>query len=80
MMGVQGHAPAALPPGKTRHPLYKRLGEPKDPYRKTRPHRYSIPGPLISSKSLYRLSRPGPHTNISFSASAAEFFRIGQTE
>ena len=30
-MGVAGqhHAPAALPPGKTRYPLYKRLGGPQ---------------------------------------------------
>jgi hypothetical protein len=29
-MGVDGqpHAPAALPPGKTRYPLYRRLGGP----------------------------------------------------
>jgi len=25
--GWQSHAPAALPPGKTRYPLYRRLGE-----------------------------------------------------
>jgi hypothetical protein len=25
-VGGQRHAPAALPPGKTRHPLYRRLG------------------------------------------------------
>jgi len=25
-VGGQRHAPAALPPGKTRYPLYKRLG------------------------------------------------------
>jgi hypothetical protein len=31
-MGVGGqlHAPAALPPGKTRYPLYRRLGRPQD--------------------------------------------------
>jgi len=31
-MGVSGqrHAPAALSPGKTRYPLYRRLGEPQD--------------------------------------------------
>jgi hypothetical protein len=31
-MGVGGqlHAPAALPPEKTRYPLYRRLGEPQD--------------------------------------------------
>ena len=29
-MGGQLHAPAALPPGKTRYPLYRRLGGPQD--------------------------------------------------
>jgi len=29
MMGGQRQAPAALPPGKTRYPLYRRLGEPQ---------------------------------------------------
>ena len=31
-MGVVGqrHPPAALPPGKTRYPLYKRVGGPQD--------------------------------------------------
>ena len=28
-MGGQRHAPAALPPGKIRYPLYRRLGEPQ---------------------------------------------------
>jgi len=28
-VGGQRHAPAALPPGKTRYPLYKRLGRPQ---------------------------------------------------
>ena len=28
-MGSQRHVPAALPPGKTRYPLYRRLGEPQ---------------------------------------------------
>jgi len=27
--GGQRHAPAALPPGKTQYPLYRRLGEPQ---------------------------------------------------
>ena len=27
-VGGQHHAPAALPPGKTRYPLYRRLGGP----------------------------------------------------
>jgi hypothetical protein len=28
-VGGQRHAPAALPPGKTQYPLYKRLGGPQ---------------------------------------------------
>jgi len=47
-MGGQSHAPAALPPGKTRYPLYRRLGVPQGRsgrVRKSRPHRDSIPGP-----------------------------------
>jgi hypothetical protein len=28
-VGGKRHAPAVLPPGKTRHPLYRRLGGPK---------------------------------------------------
>ena len=28
-LGGQRHAPAALPPGKTRYPLYRRLGGPQ---------------------------------------------------
>ena len=28
-VGGQRHAPAALPPGKTRYPLYRRLGRPQ---------------------------------------------------
>ena len=28
-VGGQRHAPAALPPGRARHPLYKRLGGPQ---------------------------------------------------
>jgi len=30
-VGGQRHAPAALPPGKTRYPLYRRLGGPQGP-------------------------------------------------
>jgi hypothetical protein len=28
-VGSQRHAPASLPPGKTRYPLYRRLGGPQ---------------------------------------------------
>ena len=47
-VGGQHHAPAALPPGKTRYLLYRRLGGPQG-----RPAR---------SELLYRLSYPGPWT------------------
>ena len=30
-VGGQSHAPAALPPGKTRYPMYRRLGGPQGP-------------------------------------------------
>ena len=30
-LGGQRHAPAALPPGKTQYPLYRRLGGPQGP-------------------------------------------------
>jgi hypothetical protein len=50
LVGVGGrrHAPAALPPGKPRYPLYRRQGGPRaglDGCGKSRPHRISIPGP-----------------------------------
>ena len=46
-VGGQPHAPAALPPGKTRYPVYRRLGGPQGRFglvRKISPHRDSIPG------------------------------------
>ena len=42
-VGGQHHAPAALPPGKTRYPLYRRLGGPQGPsgrVRKISPPQY----------------------------------------
>jgi hypothetical protein len=47
-VGGQHHAPATLTPGKTRYPLYRRVGGPEaglDVCEKSRPHRDSIPGP-----------------------------------
>jgi hypothetical protein len=45
----QQHVLAALPPGKTRYPLYRRLGGPQGRSGRLRkiltPHRDSIPGP-----------------------------------
>ena len=62
-MGVDGqcHALAALPPGKTRYPVYRRLGGSQGQsglVRKISHPLALIPGP--SSPLLYRLSYPGP--------------------
>ena len=64
-MGVRGqhHAPAALPPGKTRYSLYRRLGGPQG--RSGRVRKISPPTGIRSpdrparSESLYRLSYSG---------------------
>ena len=48
-VGGQRHAPAALPPGKTRYLLYRRMGGPQGRsglVQKISPHRDSIPGPF----------------------------------
>ena len=50
-----------LPPGKTRYPFYRRLGEPQGRSGrggKSRSHRDSIPDRPARSQSLYRLSYP----------------------
>ena len=65
--GVDGqrHSPTALPPGKTRYPLYRRLGRPQG--RAGRVRKISPPTGIRSldrparSESLYRLIYPGPH-------------------
>ena len=60
----QRHAPAALPLGKTRYPLYRRLGGPQ--VRSGRGRKISpatgirSPDFPASSESLYRLRYPGP--------------------
>jgi hypothetical protein len=64
-VGGQRHAPAALPPGKTRYPLYRGLGGPQG--RSGRVRKISPPTGIRSpdrparSESLYRLSCPGPN-------------------
>jgi hypothetical protein len=64
-VGGQRHAPAALPPGMTRYPLYRRLGRPQG--RSGRVLKISPPTGIRSpdrparSESLYRLSYRGPH-------------------
>ena len=59
----QHHAPAALPPGKTRYPLYRMLGGPQDRSGRVRkispPNGIRTPDRPARSESLYRLSYPG---------------------
>jgi hypothetical protein len=66
--GVDGqhHAPAALPPGKTRYPLYRRMGGPHGLSGRVRK---IAPTPGLRSpdrparrESLYRLSSSVPPT------------------
>jgi hypothetical protein len=55
-VGGQNHAPAALPPGKTRYPCIGGWLGPNaglDGCRKSRPHRYSIPGLLKLATYTY---------------------------
>jgi hypothetical protein len=64
-MGVCGqrHALAALPPGKTRYPLYRRLGGSQgflDGCGKSRPSGIRFPDRPARSESLYRLRYHGP--------------------
>ena len=69
-VGGQRHAPAALPPVKTRYPLYKRLSEPLGAHSAsyTRGAENLAPTGISSldrparSKLLYRLLHPGPRT------------------
>ena len=56
-MGGQRHAPAALPPGKTRYPLYRRLGRPQG--RSGRVRKISPPSGF-DPRTVQRLSYPGP--------------------
>ena len=59
-VGGQRHAPAALPPGKTRYPLYRRLGGPHSRAGQMRkispPTGIRTPDRPARNKSLYRLS------------------------
>ena len=62
-MGGQRHVPAALPPGKTRYPLYRRLGEHQGRSGRV----WKIPPPTgirspdrPARSEIYRLSYRGP--------------------
>jgi hypothetical protein len=63
-VGGQRHAPAALPPGKTRYPLYRELGGPQGWSGRVRKilllTGIRSPDRPAHSESLYRLSYPGP--------------------
>ena len=63
-MGGQRHIPATLPPGKTQHPLYRRLDGPQDRSGQMRkispPTGIRPPDRPARSESLYRLSYTGP--------------------
>jgi hypothetical protein len=62
-MGGQYHAPAALSPGKTRYPLYRRLGGLQGRSGRMRnisPNGTRSPDHPALSQSPYRLSYPGP--------------------
>ena len=64
-VGVQRHAPAALPPEKTRYPLCRWLGGPRGRSGQVRKisHHTVIRSPdrPARSESLYRLSYRGPY-------------------
>ena len=66
-VGGQRHAQAALPPGKTRYPLYWKLGGPQGRSGRVRqnvaPTGIRSPDRAARSESLYRLSHPGPFNN-----------------
>ena len=76
-MGGQRHAPATLPPGKTRYPFHRRLGGFQ--CRSGRVQKISPPGtrspdrPALS-ESLYRLSYPGPPLINTYLLHGAESF------
>ena len=75
-VGGQRHAPAALPRGKTRYPLYRRLGGPQGRSGRVRkirppPHRDSIPGPSSPqwvAIPTQLLSYPGPRLQVSLAS------------
>jgi len=58
-VGGQRHAPVALPLGKTRYPLYRRLGGPQG--RSGQVRKIRSPDRSARGEFLYRLSHPDPH-------------------
>ena len=75
-VGGQRHAPAALPPVKTRYPLYRRLGGPQG---RSEQLRKILPPTGIRSRdrparseSLYRLSAHGPPCTVGTGSTSCE--------
>ena len=68
-VGGQHHAPSALPPVKTRYPLYRKLGWPAGPVwtgaENLTTGIRSLDRPT-RSESLYRLSYRGPYVIIEY--------------
>jgi hypothetical protein len=66
-VGGQYNTPVGLPPGKTRYPLYRRLGGAPGPVwmgaENLAPTVIRSPDRPARSKSLYRLSYPSPQSN-----------------
>ena len=66
-VGGQHHAPAALTPGDTRYPLYRRLGGPQGKSGRVRkispPTGIRSPDRPSPNETLYRLSYRGPSNN-----------------
>jgi len=64
-VGGQRHAPAALPPGKTRYPFVQGAGWPQGQSHRMQklspPTGIRPPDRPRCTESLYRLSYPGPH-------------------
>ena len=81
-MGGQRHAPSALPPGKTRYPLYRRMGGPQGRSGRVRKISPSTgirsPDRPARSESLYRLSYRGP-SHITQRMVVISYRRFGKT-
>ena len=67
-MGGQRHAPAVLPPGRTRYPLYRTLGGAQGRSGRVRknltPTGIRSPDHPARSECLYRLSYRGPRLKV----------------
>ena len=60
-VGGQRHAPAALPPGKTRYPLYRRLGGSQ---RRSGRVRKPRPPPGFNPRTVQPVDTPNAHCQV----------------